>query len=203
MKKYFKHSFILFSLLLLMLALPLTAQAKPTKKRVTQIYTSFLKLNGYDWFLSLDINRDGIKELIVSFDQKNSWDDHTFYIYSVKKNKIAKIGSVEESASLEENKGKKHIYYSKKYKAIRDTSTGAYSLMQTLYQYQPKKTALKSRYYCNAVYGRFPFRLIGTNEVDAYGVSDAKYNAYEKKYMNSCAKKYLYKNTARNRKKYL
>ena len=203
MKKYFKRSFILFSLLLLMLALPLTAQAKPSKKRVKEIYSSFLKLNNYDWFLSLDINRDGIKELIVSFDQNKSWDDHTFYIYSVKKNRIAKIGSVNESASLDENRGRKHIYYSKKYKAIRNTSTGAYSLAKALYQYQPKKGTLKSRYYCNAVYNKYGFRLVGTSESDNHGVSDASYDAYVKKYMNSCAKKYLYKNTARNRKKYL
>ena len=203
MKKYFKRSLILFSLLLLTLALPLTAQAKPSKKRVKEIYTSFLQLNNYDWFVTLDINRDGVKELITSFDQKNSWDDHTFYIYSVRQNRIVKVGSIEESASLEGNKGRKHIYYSKKYKAIRGTSTGAYSLAQTLYIYQPKKISLKSRYYCNAVYGRFPFRLVGTNEANASGVSDASYNAYEKKYMGSCKKVYLYKNTTRNRKKRL
>lgn len=201
MKKYFKQSFILFALLLLTLALPLTAQAKPGKAKVKKLYTRFLEANSYDWFVSLDINRDGVKELIISNDQVNSWDDHKFYIYRISRGKVDYVGYVVESCSLDENRGRKHIYYSRKYKAVRGTSTGAYSLAQTLYQV--KSGSLKSRYYCNAVYGRFPFRLTGTNEVNASGVSNSAYDKFEKKYMGSCVRKNLYKNTRRNRKKYL
>ena len=61
-----KKMFILISFIFcLSLMLPISIQAAQRKESV--IYSDFLQENpSYTWFRTLDINKDGVKELIVS-----------------------------------------------------------------------------------------------------------------------------------------
>lgn len=207
MKKYFKHSLIFCFLLLLTLALPMTTQAakKPTAKKVKALYNKFMASYYSDssWFCTLDINRDGVKELIASRPKTKSWDDDIYYIYRVKSNKVTYVGKISVSGSYGSLNKPKAVYYNRSLKAIRATTTTAVNLTHTLYQLSGGK--LKERLTCSGTYGRYPFYYKSVKGgAPQYFSSAASYEKFSKKYMEKgCTKKKLVKNTARNRKKYL
>lgn len=68
-------------------------------------------LNNINYFYLLDINRDGVSELICF----NEYWDNSLFIFTVKKGKLVFLGT---SGSHISSKETPKLYYSKKYKAL-------------------------------------------------------------------------------------
>lgn len=205
-KKISKRCLAVLLLLAMVLAVPMTSQAakKPSKKTVKKLYTEFLKnQSGSDYFTALDINRDGVKELIVSKPRRNSYSNDIFSIYTVKSGKVQFLGDVQESISLDYSPSKKKaVYYNKKQKAIRGTETGPYTAEYSLYRMSGSK--LKKYLYCMGAYNRYQIFQVQYPNKKAKNVSESTHDSFQKKYMKTqCTKKNLVANTEKNRTKYL
>lgn len=112
------------------LIISISVQAATSKQ--APIYNKFLQKNpSYTWFCTLDINKDGIKELIVSTNQTERFSNN-YLIYTVKKGKMVYIGKIQHTLSTD---GKsKAIFYNPKFKAIREIYQGAQTIEYNLYK---------------------------------------------------------------------
>lgn len=196
MKK--KMIFLICFLFCLSLAMPVSAQA--AEKKEATIYREFLKENPlYDWFRTLDINKDGVKELIVSKKQLE-YSSNVYYVYTIKKNEIVYIGKVSHSQAFKDGKSKV-IFYNSKLKAIRKAVTAPMGFGLSLYKISG--STLKETIYMNRSFGRFPVYSIGKNGKDKYYTTASEIKKFNKLvdgyFYKGCKKYILYKNTAANR----
>lgn len=202
MSKKMKKSVLMLFVMVMVLMLPVTVKAAPSKSAVKKLYNSFLSSNTkYDWFRTLDINRDGVNELIVSQTKTATYEYDYYYIYTVKNNKVYNVGKIGESPSYNGN-GKmkpKAVYYNKKLKGIRDIVTGPYSVGATLYKMYKYK--LQNRLSMNAIYNRYRiFCRSVYGGPEAYYKTEAGYNKHFNAYFKKgCTRYPLYRNTAANR----
>jgi len=190
--------FLMCFIFCLGIVMPISVQAVTLKQ--SEIYNEFLKRNtSYAWFRTLDINKDGVKELIVS-ENGVKYNSNVYYIYTVKKEKMVYIGKVSHSHSFKDGKSKA-IFYNSKQKAIREAITGPFSLGLALYKISG--STLKGTVYMNRVYGRYPVYAFSKNGKAQYYTTTSgikKFNKLVNQYFYKGCKKYaLYKNTAENR----
>ena len=189
----------LVMLLALILLIPVSVQAAaPGKTTVKKLYKEFMEKNTtYAWFRTLDINRDGVKELVVSKSgAKYSGDEYC--IYTVKKNSMVYVGSVVESRSFGSPNKKKAIYYNKELKAVRQVQTGTYAVFYTLYKINNYK--LQERLNCSGIYNRYRIFSKSYYGKNVTYITETQLNNLVKKYFNKgCTKYLLYSNTASNR----
>ncbi len=210
MKKRIVSRYCLTVLLLIIavLMIPSYAEAakKPGKKAVKKLYHQFLQqsMSGSDYFITLDINRDGVKELITSKPRRSSYSDDIYSVYTIRSGKVTLLGTVSESSSYNYKASgkKKAIYYNKKCKAIRDCETGPYSTSLTLYRIAGSK--LKQKINCTAIYNRYRIFQVSYGTSGPKSVSESRLKSLEKKYMKKqCKKIRLVLNTEKNRTKKL
>lgn len=198
-----KKMFILISFIFcLSLMLPISIQAAQKKESV--IYSDFLQENpSYTCFRTLDINKDGVKELIVSKKQLE-FSANVYYVYTIKKNEIVYVGKVSHSRAFKDGKSKV-IFYNSKLKAIREALTSPRGFGLNLYKISG--STLKETVRMNRSLGRFPVYSIGKNNKDKYYTTASDIKKFDKlvdRYFYKGCKKYvLYKNTSSNRAKYL
>ena len=148
---------------------------------------------------ALDINKDGIKELIVSTNQTERFSNN-YLIYTVKKGKMVYIGKIQHTLSTD---GKsKAIFYNPKFKAIREIYQGAQTIEYNLYKISNStfKEALYAceghghiKVYCIRKNGKFQDFPITTSGINSYKKSLKQY------FYKGCKKYKLYNNTAQNR----
>lgn len=205
---YAKYCLTILLLLTAVLAVPATAEAakKPGKRAVKRIYNEFLQKNvsGSDYFITLDINRDGVKELITSEPVRSSYSDDNFSIYTIRSGAVKLLGTVAESRSCTHHTSDKQkaVYYNKKYRAIRSSETGPYSIGLTLYRISGNK--LKERMSSTAIYNRYRIFQISSGSSNPRSVSEKKLDSFEKKHMKKeCKKMKLVRNTEKNRNRKL
>ena len=161
------------------LIISISVQAATSKQ--APIYNKFLQKNpSYTWFCTLDINKDGIKELIVSTNQTERFSNN-YLIYTVKKGKMVYIGKIQHTLSTD---GKsKAIFYNPNFKAIREIYQGAQTIEHNLYK-------ISNSSFKEAKFQYFP---ITTSGINSYKKSLKQY------FYKGCKKYKLYKNTAQNR----
>ena len=194
-----KRKKLLFLCFMFCLSLMMSVSVLAASKQAP-VYKEFL-LNhpSYTWFRTLDINKDGVKELIVSENQQ-AYRPNIYYIYTVKKEKMVYLGRVSHSNTFKDGKSKV-IFYNSKQKAIREVVTGTQSLGFSLYKISG--STLKSSVYSNESFGRFTVYAFGKNGKEIYYTTTAgikKFKQLVNQYFYKDCKKYtLYKNNAANR----
>lgn len=194
-----KRKKLLFLCVMFCLSLMMSISVQAASKQAP-IYKEFL-LNhpSYTWFRTLDINKDGVKELIISENQQ-PYRSNIYYIYTVKKEKMVYLGRVSHSNTFKDGTSKV-IFYNSKLKAIREVVTGPHSLGLSLYKISG--STLKGIAYSNETYGRFPVYAFTKNGKDTYystttGIKKFK-QLVDQYFYKGCKKYTLYKNNAANR----
>lgn len=185
-------------LLAVMLLIPVTAQAAaPSKTAVKKLYKEFLESNtSHKWFRVLDINQDGVNELVTAKDVKQGSRKYTrYYIYTIKDKKVKYVGYTEE-----EYQAKKAIYYNKNLKAIRmEKSMGPRN--GTSWLYKVYKYKLQERLMLSANYGQYSVFVKSIyGKPGGYFKTREEFEKYYNTYMvKGCTKYALYSNTKTNR----
>ncbi len=158
-----------------------------------------MKMN---YFICLDINNDGVKELIVSNANKATAEDWGYVykedalVFTVKNDKLKYLGHI---YSCIDQKG---LMYNKKYKGIiseMDAGSGGRAASYDIYNI--KNNALKELYHCDWSYDALEGS--GYYAVGGKKTTEKKYQAYFKKYFNQNDYKHytLTENTEANRNK--
>lgn len=159
------------------------------KKKTVTVTTEY----GYDitlkanYFTLVDINRNGVKELIVSEDKYADY----IYVFTLKRGKAKYIGNML-------NKYYNGVRYSKKYKGLVIATGGSGASGTSIYQIKNNRLVEKYAF------------MVEHNMTDEYyfngkKVSAKSYNTKKKKYLKSSTIKEakMYKNTKSNRNKRL
>lgn len=190
------------------------ASKKPSKRKVKGIYKKLLEkrryrernraLDNINYFYLLDINRDGVSELIC-FDK---YGDNSLYIFTVKKGKLFFLGTSGSHISYNEIP---KLYYSKKYKAlcrIEKSATFGGGCVGPSYEYYRIAGAEMKPWRYTAKMGvsppQYTYYKIGSDGIDRW-VSKKQQKAFYKRYFASkYIKEYiLFENTPQNRIKLL
>jgi hypothetical protein len=165
-----------------------------------QEYSYKMKLN---YFICMDINNDGVKELIVSSSNKATVEDWGYVnkvsalVFTVKNDKLKFLGNI--YSCIDQN----GLMYSKKFKGIvseADAGSGgrgaSYGILNI------KNNALKEIYECSWYYEILD-KLQYFYSVNGKDTTAKKYNDYYNKYFNSKDYKHysLKENTESNRNK--
>lgn len=100
-----KRKKLLFLCVMFCLSLMMSISVQAASKQAP-IYKEFL-LNhpSYTWFRTLDINKDGVKELIIS-EKQQPYRSNIYYIYTVKKEKMVYLGRVSHSNTFKDGTSK-------------------------------------------------------------------------------------------------
>ncbi|MDO5392806.1 MAG: hypothetical protein Q4F24_17190 [Eubacteriales bacterium] len=199
MKKSVKKQWFLLLCIALLFMIPVNVQAaSPSKGTVKKLYNELLKKNtSYTWFRTLDINQDGVKELVVS---KNgaTYNQDQYFIYTVKNNSVVYIGKIFESTRFGDPNKKKAIYYNKKLKSVRQVGTGTYSV--TFWLYKINKYKLQERLCCGGIYNRYSVFYKSSYGKKASYITEKELNNFcETYFKKGCTQYVLYKNTSANR----
>ncbi|RKJ51748.1 hypothetical protein D7Y05_01405 [bacterium 1XD42-54] len=214
-------SVIIFSLLTGLLSINASA-AKISSSKVNSLYRAFLTKKTvkipdkyYDkvslkgaYFTTVDIDGNGIKELIVKekFGASNMPCQPLAYIFTVKNKKVVYVGS----AGIKQDYSKS-VQISKKYKAIYARYQVASYMPHHFYTIKNYKLTNKIFLYAQYGYGKDKYGSIPSEPwckssgyfINKKKVSKSRYDSEYKKYMKSLKTYTLSANTAANRKKKL
>lgn len=199
MKKSVKKQWFLLLCIALLFMIPVSVQAaSPGKGTVKKLYNDFLKKNTtYTWFRALDINQDGVKELVVSKNGPTNYQDE-YFIYTVKNDSVTYVGKIFESTRSGDPNKKKAIYYNKKLKAVRQIGTGSYSV--TYWLYKVYKYKLQERLSCGGIYNRYRVFYKSSYGKNVSYITEKELDSiYETYFKKGCTQYILYKNTSANR----
>lgn len=185
-----------------------TAKALYNQLLETGVYTYDyfeykMKMN-LSYFYYMDLNKDGVKELIVSDKDKAEQEDWgytykaTALVFTVKDSKLVFLGYI---MSCIDEKG---LMYNKKYKGIitePDSGTGGRGNGYGIYNLVKNK--LKSVNECYWYYETLPYK--NNYSINNKNTTKSKYNAFVKKYFKQSDYTHLsmHSNTKANRSKYI
>ena len=207
-----KH-FLLLTILVLLVTFMVPVSASAASKKYVKLYKNLLKKGTVSMtsgtrtynvqikaFLLLDINRDGIPELLLK-DQKPETSMTNIMVYTVKNGKLFDCGSY----STRTNYGGA-ISYSKKYKGVLDTwwTNGVGGSGAVLYGISTRKHELVvKRKAWKGADGYGSTTMTYEIKKNLVTVSKSKYDNYVNKYFNekNFKTKKFKANTAANRKK--
>ena len=207
-----KH-LLLLTVLFLLTALMLPVSVSAASKKYVKLYRNLLKKGTgtitsgtytysveYKAFMTLDINRDGIPELLIK-DQAPETGMTNIMVYTVKKGKLFYCGDYYTRT----NYGGK-ISYSKKYKGVLDSwwTNGVGGSGVVLYGVSTKKHELvQKRWAWEGADGLGSTTMVYEITRNQKRVSKAKYDKYVNKYFNekNFKTKKFKANTLKNRKK--
>ena len=193
----------------------LRAWSAAARKAAKKLYKKFLTKGNasvrYDYggtgsiklvsYLLLDINQDGVSELLVkNTEATKGVAMGAYYVFAVNKGKVVYCGSVVM-------RGTANAYYNKKHKALMNSGWtnfvgGAWAHLfrlksNTIQQYKYMWEGYADRGSSQYVY------YIGSSDKSTSAVSKGKFDKFAKKYFNQQdIKEYKFKtNSAANRKK--
>ncbi len=203
MKSITKVSRLLFLLIALFTIVTIcnfdSVEAKTNEKL---IYQKFLRREykkpysgdgGKRGFYLINLDGKGVRELVLTRGKVGGWGNSSFYVYTIKKGKVKRIGSFLHRS------GCACFEYNKKLKTIKGETiliNNAHGYLDSI-RYRCKNNRLKEEFIC------LEWRHIINANKHGYGgktVSKAKYNKYHKKHYSSIKwKKYYMKElTPRN-----
>lgn len=80
--------------------------SRSTKKKAVRAYRNFMYESDYTYFYMSDIDKDGLKELLVSYES----EPNTIIIYKYRKNRVRRVGEDNTSFFYYRNKKTKRIH---------------------------------------------------------------------------------------------
>lgn len=88
------------------------AASKTTRAKVQKAYRNFLYESDYRSFKLIDVNRDGMKELVVSYDDSRSTISQIF-VYTYRNGFVQRVGEDYSAFGITYNKKTKRLYGSR------------------------------------------------------------------------------------------
>lgn len=168
------------------------------KNNCAALYKKLLETDRYAaWYYVLDIDKNGVPELITGFGGNGRG---SFKVYTVKSGKAVKAG---EYSVKNVSTNPLVFRYSSKYKTIYSWGSSGSSRGVGIWWelYNLSGTSLKPKYYvCTVDSGKFTY-YAGTSRTNYKKVSKASYESYYKKYIAGYKEYKMSANTASNRTK--